>query len=89
VPIQFNRSASRHGISRARATHVVQTCPLPLYSPEAEDEDLVVFLGPDQDGVALEVIALELGNGLLVIHAMKLRPKYLEAFRQVMETHGR
>ena len=67
----------------------MQTCPLPLYSPEAEDEDLVVFLGPDQDGVALEVIALELGNGLLVIHAMKLRQKYLEAFRQVMETHDR
>lgn len=68
---------------------MVQTCPLPLYSPEPEDDDLVLFLGLDPDGVALEVMAIELDDGLLVIHAMKLRPKYREAFRQVMESHRR
>lgn len=89
MPIQFSRSASRHGISRPRALHVVQTCQLPLYSPEPEDADLVLFFGLDPDGVALEVMAIELEDGLLVIHAMKLRPKYREAFRQVMESQRR
>jgi hypothetical protein len=89
VPIHFSRSSSRHGISRPRALHVVETCPLPLYSPEPEDEDLVLFLGLDPGGVALEVMAIELEGGLLVIHAMKLRPKYREAFWQVMESQRR
>lgn len=82
--IRFSRSASRHGISRARATDVVATCPLPLYSLEPEDEDRVMFLGVDSNGVALEVMAIELEDAMLVIHAMKLRPKYRAAFREVM-----
>jgi hypothetical protein len=48
-----------------------------------------MFFGVDPDGVALEVMAIELEDGLLVIHAMKLRPKYREAFRQVMESQRR
>ena len=60
------------------------TCPLPLYSLEPEEEDLVMFLGIDPNGVALEVMALELEDALLIIHAMKLRPKYRVAFREVM-----
>ena len=35
------------------------------------------------------VMAIELEGGLLVIHAMKLRPKYREAFWQVMESQRR
>jgi hypothetical protein len=37
-----------------------------------------VFLGPDQDGELLEVMAVEIADGLLVIHAMKIRTKYLD-----------
>ena len=49
-------------------------------------EDLVVFLGPDDHGIALEVIGVELVEGnLLVIHAMKLRRRYLEDYARVME----
>jgi len=34
------------------------------------------------------VIGIELADGdLLVIHAMRLRPKYRDAFEQVMEWH--
>jgi hypothetical protein len=51
-----------------------------------DEEDLVVFLGPDKRGVPLEVIAVELADGdLLVIHAMKLRRKYLDDYAKVME----
>ncbi|MBA2699972.1 MAG: hypothetical protein H0U61_14595 [Nocardioidaceae bacterium] len=38
--------------------------------------DRVVFLGCDQDGTLLEVMAVETDPGLLVIHAMQMREKY-------------
>ena len=41
-------------------------------------DDRVVYLGPDQDGTTLEVMAVETANGLLVIHATPIRPKYLD-----------
>lgn len=55
-------------------------------TPRITVKDLVVFLGPDRHGVPLEVMAVELAGGdLLVIHAMKLRRTYLDAYREVME----
>lgn len=62
----------------------MQTCRLPLYSTEPGDEDLVIYLGFDPAGVALEVMAVELEDALLVIHAMKLRAKYQDAFEEVL-----
>jgi len=88
MPIRFVQSAERHGISIERARYVVEHCPAPLYSPEPDEEDLVIFLGPDEHGVPLEVMGIELAGGdLLVIHAMRLRPKYRDAFERVMEWH--
>ena len=66
------------------------TCVCPLYSDDPGDEDLVIFLGPDAEGVPLEVMGIELADDqLLVIHAMKLRRKYRDAYRRVMECRGR
>jgi hypothetical protein len=85
VSIRFARSATRHGISESRARHVVETCPQPLYSDDPEDQDLVIFLGPDQHGVPLEVMGIELAGGdLHVVHAMKLRSKYRHDYDRVM-----
>ena len=40
-------------------------------------DDRLIFLGADATGRALEVMAVELAGGtLLVIHAMDLRPKW-------------
>lgn len=36
-----------------------------------------MFLGADQDGAMLEVMAVETETGYLVIHAMPIRDKYL------------
>lgn len=45
----------------------------------------VIFLAFDQHGVPLEVVALEADDGqLTIIHAMKLRPGYQDAFEEVM-----
>ena len=76
MSIRFARSARRHGIGESCARYVVETCAQPLYSDDPEDQDLVIFLGPDEHGVPLEVMGIELAGGdLLVVHAMRLRPK--------------
>jgi hypothetical protein len=85
--IRFHRSASKHGISQARVLHVVQHCLYPLYwpNPESDELDLLLFLGPDQHGVPLEVVAVELAGGdLLVIHAMQMRAKYADGYVREM-----
>ena len=85
MAIRFSRSAARHGIAPDRARFVVDGCRCPLYSPDADEADLIVFLGPDRHGVPLEVIGLELADGdLLVIHAMRLRASYRDDYATVM-----
>jgi hypothetical protein len=50
------------------------------------DDDLVAYLGPDSNGVPIEVFGIELGNGdVLVIHAMELRARYRDDYARVME----
>ncbi len=86
MAIRFHSSASWHGISHDRSRYVIEHCVCPLYSDGPDEEDLVVFLGPDQRDIPLEVIAIELADGdLLVIHAMRLRRKYLDDYVRVME----
>ena len=43
----------------------------------------VIYLGDDARGIALEVMAVELESGdLLVIHAMRLREKYRREYEE-------
>jgi hypothetical protein len=70
---------------------VVDTCLCPLYPPDAGEGEgrLVMFLGPDQRGVALEVVGVETDDGdLLIIHAMRLRSGYAGVYAQVMRCRG-
>jgi hypothetical protein len=80
VEIRWAKSATKHRISRQRSGHVVKTTDVIIRQPAPEDspleDDRIVFLGPDPNGVSLEVIAVELGHSLLIIHAMKMRPEY-------------
>ena len=89
--ITFARSAARHGISRERAEFVVEHCPLPLYAPvDSDRRALVMYLGLDQHGVALEVAAVEAGpDELIAIHAMRLRRKFRPEFELVMREFER
>jgi hypothetical protein len=89
VAIRFSESAARHGISRDRARYVVERCRCPLYSSDPADENLVVFLGPDPDGIPIEVVGIELAvRDLLLIHVMKLRRRYRADYARVMECLG-
>jgi hypothetical protein len=56
---------------------------VPPAGAPAGAEPRLVFLGDDADGVALEVIAVELEDGsLLVIHSMRLRERYREQYEE-------
>lgn len=86
MAIRFAPSSTKHGITPERSRWVIDHCRCPLYSSGPEEADQVLFLGPDMNGVPLEVLAIELADGdLLVIHAMRMRQKYRDAFAEVME----
>ena len=84
VVIAFAQSARRHKIGQARVRHVVKhpffTDRVPAPPGSLLPDDRLVFLGDDQTGRPLEVMAVELDDGgLLGIHAMDLRAKYQPA----------
>jgi hypothetical protein len=58
---------------------VIESCGLVFLvpPPPAGLDERLLFLGDDAGGVALEVMAIELeSGGILVIHAMELRARY-------------
>lgn len=80
MEIKWAKSATKHRISRERSGHVARTAEAIIREPAPKntplDDDRIVLLGPDPNGVVLEVMALETDQGLLIIHAMKMRGKY-------------
>lgn len=86
--LRWARAATKHRISRERSNYVIEHCGLrfeqepPAGSPD--DASLrLVFLGDDEDGLALEVMAVELDDdSLLVIHAMPLRDRYRKQYEE-------
>ena len=45
-------------------------------------QERLVFVGDDESGRALEVMAVRTNRGLLVIHAMDLRPKWRTLYEE-------
>jgi hypothetical protein len=95
IEISWTRTAAKHRISRKRSGYVIRNCDLFLkeYAPEPGpalwEEPRFVFLGEDEDGVRLEVIALELEEAtLLVIHAMRLRARYQARYEEIKRWRG-
>ena len=82
MQIKSARSAGKHRVARARILHVIQHSHLRFEQPPPSGAPAglttrLVYLGDDAAGNALEVMAVELrGGDLLVIHAMPLREKY-------------
>lgn len=51
--------------------------------PGGAGDDRLLYLGDDEEGIPLEVMAVELEDGsLYVIHAMKLRKKYQAQYEE-------
>ena len=73
--IRFTQSARRHRIGRGSARHVLATTdPMPVSTSSGADAWL--YIGPDERGRELEIIALDVQPAdagqpyLLVIHVM-------------------
>ena len=81
--IRFTRSARKHRVGQARAVHVVEHPYAVLRQIRRDQPDVVMFLGDDDTGRALEVGAVEVSEDLLlVIHAMDLRDKFRGPYEQ-------
>jgi hypothetical protein len=77
VLIEFTQSARKHRIGRARVRQVLVDPVVETVLPAGSGlQERLVFLGDDESGRALEVMAVRTDRGLLVIHAMDLRPKW-------------
>jgi hypothetical protein len=79
--ITWTRSATKHRISRERSLHIVRhagVCRREFEFPDAwEGDPRFLFLGPDLEGMPLEVVAVAPEDGsLVIIHAMPLRKRY-------------
>jgi hypothetical protein len=89
--VRFARAATRHRVSKDRIGHVIVNHrvhfeELPPSGARGSHSVRLVYLGDDAGGRALEVMAVELPNGdLLVIHAMPLRAKYRSQYEEVQQ----
>lgn len=86
--ITFARSATKHGVKRSASLHVVERAGVyfTLASRSGERDPRVLFVGDDDVGRPLEVIALALDTGsLLVIHALPLRERFRTQYEEAMK----
>jgi hypothetical protein len=82
---QVGEISHQHRVARARSAYVIEHCELVfrLSPPEGQLDERLLFLEDDEEGVSLEVMAVELGGGgLYVIHAMDLRKRYRPQYEE-------
>jgi hypothetical protein len=92
--VKWTRAATRHRISRERVRDALAGRCIYLVEPPRREElrhrgPRRVFLGEHGDGVRLEVMAVLLeGGALLVIHAMPMRERYRREYEEAGEWPG-
>jgi len=83
VLIRFTQSARKHKIGTTRVRHVLAHTTAAFTIPGGHGEaERTVWLGADHEGRVLEVMTINIDDGLLVIHAMDIRPKYRDRYDQ-------
>ena len=84
VRLRWARSATKHRVTRNRSRYVIEHARVRFRVPGPDGlDDRLLYLGDDEDGVQLEVMAVELETGeLFVIHAMPLRHKYQSQYEE-------
>jgi len=89
--LRWARSATRHRIARKRTRFVIEHCELAfrIPPPSGGGDHRLVFLGDDEDGLPLEAMAILSEEGdLLVIHSMRLRPRFRVQYEEVKRWRG-
>jgi hypothetical protein len=67
---RFTQSARKHRIGKTRALYVMNHyMPINIQS-DAETKEKLLWIGQDERGLELEIVAILLDNYLLVIHVM-------------------
>ncbi len=68
--VRWYRSARRHRIGKAHAMHVITTTE-PIAIPATTTLDArLVWIGKDDRGLELAIVALDLPEAIIVIHVM-------------------
>jgi len=68
--IRWYRSARRHRIGKAHAMFVIDSV-VPDHVPATATADArLVWIGEDDRGVELEIVALDLDDAIVVVHVM-------------------
>lgn len=69
-PLRWFRSARRHRVGRAHALHVMTTTVPTVVPATAAYDERLVWIGVDDRGIELEIVALLLAHAVVVIHVM-------------------
>jgi len=85
--VRFTQAARKHRVSNGRARQVINDplVTLTFPAPEPGMDDRIVFIGDDNSGRALEVIAVDLPEYLLVIHVQDLQAKFRPYYDRATE----
>jgi hypothetical protein len=71
--VEIHPSARKHGIADEDIEHAVENA----MSIDERDDDTILYLGPARHADLLEVVTIAREDGSqLVIHAMRMRPRY-------------
>ncbi len=68
--VRFSRSARKHRIGKAHVIYIMDHVQPTVIHADADSDERLLWIGTDDRGVELEVVALKLPGLLLVIHAM-------------------
>lgn len=69
-PLRWFQSARRHRVGRAHALHVMTTNDPTVVPATASYDERLVWIGVDDRGIELEIVALVLPDAVVVIHVM-------------------
>jgi len=77
--VEIHRTARKHGVGDARILHALSNAITIVDLEPDADPPRVLAIGADPAGNLLEIIWLELADGVeLVIHAMPLRSAFYD-----------
>ena len=69
-PIRFTRGSRKHRIGRKSAYHVITMTAANIAADPHTGDTTLSWIGPDERGRELEIVALERPDCFLVIHVM-------------------
>jgi hypothetical protein len=71
IPLRFTQSARNHRIGKGRAVYVLENYQPMVVSDVSNVQQKYRWVGKDQKGLELEIIAVATPQYLLVIHVMQ------------------